>query len=832
MRLFRRIRYLLNRSALERELQDEMSAHREMLAADRKASFGSDLRLREQTRDIWGFTWLDQLRQDLAYGARQMRRSPGFTLMAITVLALGVGLNLGVFQIANSIFYNRISVRDSAVLQRVIRQSPARKLYAFPSGIASFYHDNGSQFAYLITEHAGTVPVSLENDSANVRAQFVSGNYFQALGVAALKGRLLELSDSNLGAGQINAVISNGYWQRRFGGDAGILQHTVDVNRKPVQVVGIAPVDFDGLNQNHADLWLPEALRPRLIEGTSPADEFRRPDTALFGVLKPGVSAASAGDQLIALAAEMRAQHPNAFEENESIRAQPLGDDERRFGSFVFLIPIVLLILLASCANLGNILLARGLTRAHEIEARMAVGAGRWRVVRQLMTESLLLSACATLVGLFVARVGTRLYFVGFSGVTRATELRIMMDWPIILAAVALAMFSTLLFGLAPALAATRGGRPTTGARRTLLAIQVAVSSVLLICSGLLARGGQRLTASGSRMNFEKIVIVEPDLESVNLAPSAARQALDDLQQRLSRMPGVAGVTVATGAPIFGVRVQNAPGLPTTFWQSVDPSYFGLMQIPITRGRNFLPGEPATNMIISESAARFRWPKEDPLGKQWGSQGDGPTVVGVVADTEATAFRNASAIEAYTPMQDKNAPTAVLIVRTIGDPGPQLQNMRTAATLPGTSPWISRLQSQVDMWIEHSGAATKSITALGGTGSILAGIGVFGLIAFSVAERTREIGLRIALGAGRGGIVRALFAQYAGPLVVGCAAGVALAFALIRSLQSQIILGLITFDPLGYLPGLAGFLAILIVAVLIPVRRALRIDPASALRWE
>jgi len=207
-------------------------------------------------------------------------------------------------------------------------------------------------------------------------------------------------------------------------------------------------------------------------------------------------------------------------------------------------------------------------------------------------------------------------------------------------------------------------------------------------------------------------------------------------------------------------------------------------------------------------------------------------VIGVVADTEATAFRNASAIEAYTPMQDRNAAGAVLIVRTTGDPRPQLQNMREVATLPGTTPWVSRLQSQVDMWIEHAGSATRMITALGGTGSLLAGVGVFGLIAFSVAERTREIGLRIALGAGRGGIVRALFAQYTGPLVIGSAVGIALAYVLIRAIQSQIILGLTTFDALGFLPGLAGFLGILVVAILFPVRRALRIDPASALRWE
>ncbi len=829
MKLLRRIGYLLNRGALERDLQDEMSAHREMLATNRQASFGSTLRLREESRDVWGFVWLDQLRQDLAYGMRQMRRSQGFTLMAITVLALGVGLNLAVFHVVNAIFYNRISVRDSAILQRIIRQSPARKLYAFPSAIAAFYSENASQFAYLVTEHAGITTVSFENDPANVRSQFVSGNYFKALGVTPLLGRVLEPRDAAPGAEHVNAVLSYGYWQRRFGGDPNVVTRTVYVNRKPVQVVGIAPVEFDGLVPGHADLWLPEALRPRLVDGAPPGDEYRRPDTALFGVLKPGVSAAAAGEQVRALAAQMRAQYPNAFDDNEVIRSQPLGDDERNLGPYLFLIPMVLLVLLSSCANLGNMLLARGLARAHEIDTRVAVGAGRWRVVRQLMTENLLLAACGAFAGLFVARVGAHLFLALFGA---SPDIRIVTNWSVVLAAGALALFSTLMFGLAPAIAAARRGRPATSARRTLLAIQVAVSCVLLICSGLMSRGAQRLTATGSRMDFTKIVIIEPGLASANLSAASARQALSGLQQQVSQLPGVAGVTIAGGAPIFGVRVQNTPGLPTTFWQSVDPSYFRLMQVPIVRGRNFLPAEPDTNIIVSESAARFRWPNEDPIGKRWGQLDDGPTVIGVAADTEATAFRNASAIEAYTPLPDQYAANAVLIARTTDDPRPQLQNFRGAATVSGLIPSVWLLQSQVDRMIEHAGMATGLIASLGSIGSFLAGIGIFGLVAFSVAERTREIGLRIALGAGRRGIMRALFAQYTGPLALGSAVGIALAYALIRSIGSQMILGLNDFDPLGYLLGLASFLLIVFAAILIPVRRALRIDPASALRWE
>jgi hypothetical protein len=392
---------------------------------------------------------------------------------------------------------------------------------------------------------------------------------------------LLELRDGSPGTEHVNAVLSYGYWQRRFGGDANLLTRTVYVNRKPVQIIGIAPIEFDGLTQNHADLWLPEALSTRVIEGAPPGDEYRRADTALSGVLKPGLSAAAVADQLRVLANGMRAQYPAAFEDNEVLRTQPLGDDERKFGSFVVLIPMMVLILLSSCANLGNMVLARGLSRANEIEARIAVGAGRWRMVRQLMTESLLLAVCGAIAGLVVAHIAARLYLVSAANFVKYPDLRLVTGWPVILAAAGLALFSTFAFGLAPALAATRGGRPPTSARRTLLAIQVAVSSVLLICSGLLARGSQRLTASGSRMNFEKIVIIEPGLEAANLTASAARQALDGLAQRLSQMPGVAGVTVASGSRLRSAHTERARAAhhllakrrSVLLWPDADPGY-------------------------------------------------------------------------------------------------------------------------------------------------------------------------------------------------------------------------------------------------------------------
>ncbi len=838
-KLLRRIFYLLTRARRERELAEEMAAHRAELGhhpdGDRRASFGSELKLREEARDAWGFRWLDQLGQDLAFGARTLRRSPGFTLTAVLVLALGVGLNLSVFHLINAIFYARIDVRDSSLLQRVVRQSPERQLYSLPQALADFLRTNATQFAYLVTEKDGAISLPLplvgsEDEEESARTQFVSGNYFTALAVPPEQGRLLAPDDDRQDASAPPAaVMGYGYWERRYASDPKVIGSTLLVAGKPVRIVGVTGPRFTGLSPNAADLWMPAAQRDYLVKEAEPLDGFLRSDTTLAGVLKPGVTAEAADAQLRSLFERWRAEQPSAMADDEVVRARPLGEDERNLGPYGFLPLMTGLVLFASCANLGNMLLARGLARAREIDTRVAVGAGRCRVVRQLMTENLLLAVLGAVAALPVARIGARLFMILFRA---SPNMHIETDWRIVTGAAALAVFSTVLFGLAPALNAVRRGRHTSRSRRVLLAVQVAASFVLVCGAGLMARGAQRLTESGSRLDFEEIVVVNPNLVDGNLSPAAARKAFLGLANQLRQVPGVRGVTYASGMPLFGVRVENAPGLPQTFWESVDPTYFALMGVPLTRGRNFEPNEPRANIIVSESAARFRWPGEDPLNKIWDAAGTGRTVIGVAADTDATAFRNPGAIEAYAPLPDTAVATAQLIVRTAGNPAPHLNDIRAAATLPGLTPSVRLLQDSVEGMIEHAGMATGLLTALGGVAAFLAAIGVFGLVAFAVTERTREIGVRIALGAGALDIVAALFASYVLPLAAGAAAGFALEVAGERAMQAQIMLGLVPFDVAGYLLGLGAFAVIVAAAVAIPVRRALRIDPAKALRWE
>ena len=376
MKLLRRIRYLLNRGRLERELRDEMSAHRAMLATDRKTSFGSDLRLREESRDAWGWNWLDQLRQDLAYGTRQLRRAPGFTFTVVSILALGAGLNLAAFHIFNATYHSRISLRDADSLLRFVRQSRSSRSNTFPYGAIAFYRDNSTVFSYVVTEtSAGGV---LAEDGP-ARSTFVSETYFPDLGVVPALGRLLDVRDSQPNAPP-SVVLGYRFWQNKYGGDSEIAGKKIRLNDKSVEIVGVAPANFDGLAPRGTALWFPMTARPYLIEGGYGPADLSRADTAMYAKLKPGVPVAQAEAQLGLLTVELRNRSSITLEGEDVVRGESLLSARADLGRgrpVALLASLVFLILLSACANLGNVLLARGLARQRELQTRVAVGAGR-----------------------------------------------------------------------------------------------------------------------------------------------------------------------------------------------------------------------------------------------------------------------------------------------------------------------------------------------------------------------------------------------------------------------------------------------------------------------
>jgi predicted permease len=831
MKLFRRIRYLLNRRALERDLQDEMLAHREMLASDRKASFGSDLRLREQTRDVWGFVWLDQLRQDLAYGGRALRRSPGFTLAAIGILALGVGLNLAAFHLYNAAVWNRISVRDAASLYQLVRQQTrGRGPRQFPFAAIRFYREHSTSFAYVVAETTGA-ELSVDDDPQPVRSNFVPGNYFRDLGITPFHGRLLDERDADQGAPLVT-VLGYAYWQLHFGSDPNVINRNLYINGKPVQVVGIAPASFDGLLPRQTGVWLTVRAYPTLAPGGPSRNDSGRPDSVMFVKLKPGVSLAAAEAELHALTSELEREQPKSVQPGGVIRGELLSKSRSKLGPLPLIVPLTLLILFAVCANLGTILLARGFLREQEIRTRSALGAGRSRIIRQLMTENLLLAALGSAASLVVGASGAKLLLF----LTDAPpDIKVITDWRVWLAGGALTVLSVVGFGLAPAIQAVRGALQSSRARKILLGVQVAVSCVLLILSGVLARRAWRFVNLNLRFDSAHIAVIEAFRANATVLREAGPEVLDSIAERIRQAPGVDGITFARNAPLHDWSIAHQPGLPETIWNDVEPGYFQVMNLPIMRGRTFLPGEQST-VVLSESAARALWPNDDPLGKTWPSELGPRTVVGVVKDSGAGGMllgtgADSESVEAYLLLKDQNSPGTKLLVHTSNDPGAMLRYARSAYSRPGThiDAWL--VQSDLDKRIAESRMVIQLFGATGFLATLIAATGIFGLFAFAVARRTREIGVRVALGAGSLQIMQILLEQYAIALGVGGLAGMALAAAGEQILRSQFV-GLPALDPLSYATGLAGFAIVAAAAVLVPARRALRIDPASALRWE
>jgi len=832
MRKFlRRFSALLHRRSLERQLEEDMAAHREMMPAERRRNFGSTLRLREEAADQWGWTWVDHFRQDLVYGARQLRRSPGFTLTAIAVLSLGIGVNLAEVHLFEAALH-RLQVRDPDSLcqfYRVTRQGLARTL-SFPA--IDFYRRHNTVLSAVITE-TNVAGVLHEGDSEGLQCSLVSANFFAELGIAPAYGRLLDEQDGQPGAAPV-VVLSYKYWQNRFGGDPGMVLKTIRLNDRPVQVVGIAPPQFVGLVSQAVPFWMSISQYGYLNgESRSPSSilsDFGAVRTYMLGRLKPGVSLEAVEAQFRPLTAELRAMQPQYLERDEWVKVQP-AETPVATGPGVYLamaaiVVLVLLVLFSACANLGNMLLARGLARQREIEIRLAVGAGRWRLIRQLMTENLLLALLASVAALLVGRMAGRLFL---KIADAPPNFRVVTDWRIVLACAALGLIATFSFGLAPAFQTVRRGPNASRARKILVTVQVAVSCVLLILSSYLTRAVQRTYDISVTFDYSGMALVDPAFYLHHYTASEAREAAGAIAARLRQVPGVDGAAVATIPPLRRSWTERVSAQ-QLYLNEVDPAYFAMMRLPLLEGRLFSPDEPDA-VVIGESAARKLWPNQSPLGKACRIDGRTRTVSGVVKDSGANLVAYPDSVEAYLPINDRNAMYATILVHTRTPPGQLAGALHAAASLPGVVPLVLSYPELVHQGLDSTRRLVAVFGTLGAVATLLALAGIFGLLAFTVAQRTREIGVRLALGARGWNVLQIVLGQYAIPFGIGAAAGVLLAAAAVRVLF-HVVFGYQPFDVVSIGGGLVMFAVVALAASIAPVRRALRIDPASALRYE
>ena len=794
---------------------------------------------------------------DLKYALRGFLRSPAFTFVAILSLALGIGANVTIYTIANAFLNQPVAGTTN------------------PDGLVRIYRGDHSPLQYRELEYVRShtdaftgvlgermLPVALSNGSGTERvtAALVTEDYFGTLGVPAAAGRLLVRGDS---ADPQSVVISSGLWQRRFAGTPAIAGEKIRVNDRVFTIAGVADERFVSSQFLwRADLWF--------LPGTWQAVSGSAPETyggSLYVTarLRGGMDAAGASTILKTLALRMHAQDSTTYDERFSLRAASArGLTEELRGpaaaASAFLLVVVALVLLIACVNVANLLLARAAARRKEIGVRIAVGAKRRRLIRQLLTESALLTAVAAVIGVLAASWSAD--FIGRYVVSRSPEpisLALAPDGNVLAFTVIVSVLTTLLFGLLPAYRATSldvlpvlrdEAAQTTGRSRTrslLVGLQVTWCTVLLACATLFLRSLQNARVIDPGFDPTGVVDVSVDLRSAHLSDDQGRAFYQRLNERARELPGVRSATVAALTPLGGSNMQvrlwaqgqsrdERPQMP--YFNVVGANYFETLGIPVVAGRSITADDRATTppvTVVNERMARLFWPGENPIGKRVSMDSSSwMTVVGVVRDTKYNSLGESTPAFMYLPFEQNYRSEMVLQVRDganslalrqalpqlVHDLDPQLPPV-AAATL-AEDMRISLLPAQL---------AASLLGAFGMLALLLATIGIYGVTSYTVAQRTRELGIRTALGASGTDILRLLLGQSLRVVAIGAGVGLALALGIAKLISSQLY-GVSPRDPATFIGMPLLLIGVAMLATLIPARRATRADPVVTLRAE
>ena len=834
--LFRRIQYLFNRRRLDAELESDMEFHREMAARAGRRNFGNTLRMREQARETWGWTWLDRLGQDLRYGLRILARSPGFTLTAVLVLAIGIGVNVAAFSLFDMVALKPMPVRDPDSIVRLERRSHDAYTSEMPYASLKFYEQHAKTLAAVMGV-LGVPPMQVDEDVQPASASFVTPNYFTELGTPAPYGRMIDPArDASASAAPV-VVLSYGFWERRFGSDPSVIGRTIHLNKKPATIVGVTPLAFASLGGQRPDVWIPIAQQPYFVDGSSVLTDPSNSAVRMWGRLAPGVKAKVAEQELRGLTNELREQHPKDIWDDEYLQSSPGGHlqvmQPAMYQVAAMVSVLTLLILAVACANLGGLLLAKAVTRQHEMEIRVAIGAGRWRLFRQLCTESLLLAVLGAWAGL---ALGCVVLEVALRQLDAPKWLSATPDWRVLIFTGGVTLFAAMFFGLAPAIQIARQKHRRTTARQILVGAQVAGSCALLIVAGLLVRAAQHALFTDPGFGYEQLLSIDSQLGQHGYKPAAAKAYLDQMQSRLAAAPGVLSVSLVRLPPLghaVSYANQEIGGHQVLVYPNwVDPGFFRTMGIPLLMGRTFYQGEKHA-VIVGQSFARQQWPGQNPVGQLIGDGPQKDMVVGVVGDARVNALNEDDAVEQYWPAQLDDMPGMVVMVRTAGAPGalsPVAKSISESLD-PKLFPEMRQIRLLYRDQVVVIEQIASAVSVIGLVAVLLAGVGIIGLVSFTVSQRTKEIAIRIALGAKPAAVLSSVLRQYWWPVAIGLVAGASGAAAASRILR-RALYGVSNLDPIGYSGAIAVLILIVALAALLPARRALRLDLAKTLRYE
>jgi predicted permease len=859
------------REHIETETQDNiargMSPEEARYAAMRK--FGNVTRVKEETRDVWSFVSLEQLVQDIRFAVRMLRKSPGFTAVAIFTLALSIGANSAMFSVVNGILLRSLPFKEPSRLVTVLDTKPSKGvdwLYVSPNRFEEWVRRNTTFDQIAAAENCF---FKLESHGAPILLQggCATASFFPMLGVQPFLGRLFTPEEDRPGGNTV-AVLSYGCWKEKFGGDPATIGKTIrrTANDAEFTIIGVLPPDFKFATESFA-LWAPINTDPN----------YRSRDDhnlLVFARLKDGVTLPQAQAQMDGVAQQLASEYPTTSA-GWGITVRPL----QRFYSSVrnirqtlwVLLAAVGFLLLIACANVANLLLARATVRRKEIAVRLTVGATRSRLVQQLMTESLLLGVMGGATGFLLARLAFKSMMAIAPYIPSFRPNAIQMDNEVLAFATVISVVASMAFGLTPALRTSRldlndalrdAGRGTRGSRRDrltrslLVTSEIALAVVLVGGAGLLIESYRNLQTDRLGFNPNNILVSTFCCldEAHYRTPSDTSAYYTQLFERLRELPGVESVSGTDDLPLrqfqgagSAFEVQGRPAAepgsePTADFFLVEPRYFETMQIPLLRGRSFTDQDnehSASVVLVNKSLAQRLWPDQDPIGQQLRPVVGDPSprwyrIIGVVADAKQRGLGTEQRSTIYRTIYQSTARYTFVLVRTHPDP------LSMAAAVKNTIASLDRglafgvvqtLDQQLAQSVSTQRFSMTLLALFGGLALSLAAIGVYGVTAYTAAQRTHEVGVRRALGAQPADIVKLVLSEGLRLGLVGVVVGIACALALTRVMRN-LLYGVSATDPLTFFAVSAVLVGVALAACYLPARRAARVDPIVALRFE
>jgi len=809
---------------------------------------------------------MESLIQDVRFGVRVLLKHPGFTLIAALTLALGIGANTAIFSVVNTVLLQSLPYKDAGQLVSVweVQNNVAQQMFA-PAEFLDHQSQNHS-FTDMAAYRSMYLTLTGQGEPEQLDGMIVSANLFSLLGVSAERGRIFEPEDGRAGAARV-AIISHNFWQERFGGDPNVIGKTLTLSDEPVTLIGVMSPGFQDPSQsNERQVW----INPRnVVPDWSPnlaVDVRSIRDTGFLRViarLKPNVNVSQAQTDLDAIAARLQQQYPRPSGHG----ARVISLHEQTVGSvrptLLILLGAVSLVLLIACANVTSLMLTRATERYREMAIRTALGASRWRIVRQLLVESLLLAGLGCVGGFLFAFWSMRLILAsGRSEIPRLSQMGL--DYRVFIFTLGVSVLTGLVFGLAPALAAAKpdlnsalkeGSKNTTAARnrlrQTLVVAEVALASVVLIGAGLLVSSFAKLLAVKPGFNQQHLLTMRIGLGNQRYIKSVERKRfVSELNARMEAVPGVDSVGIGDDLPIAGtdsstsLKIQDRPltspnDLVSVGLHVISPHYFDALGTRLLKGRVFTEHDAAdapSVFIINETLARRCWPNQDPLGKRirynnadpWGE------IVGVVEDVKFDGLHLESTPHLFEPYQQNAWSFLVVTIRSPLDKGTLLAAVRREVKALDPNLPISNVRMMEEV-IAQSLATRRFVLLLfglfAGLALLLATIGIYGVLTASVSQRTRELGVRIALGATTRDVRRLIVGQGLKLVLSGLVVGVVSALALKRVI-GKLLFGVSPTDPMTFLAIAVLMIAVALLACWIPARRATKVDPLLALRSE